>query len=97
MTGQSTTFDNNSFPNVISRSKGEAGYWRGSTVRTIGAIGRRIGPASPATVGGAPHIRRICIALGVRNPRRARLAPCRETSNVCVMGQQIARLEEDHI
>jgi len=28
-----------------SRGKGEAGYWRASTVRTNGAIGRRMGPA----------------------------------------------------
>ena len=27
----------------------------------------------------------------------ARLAECRETSNVCVIGQQIMRLEKDHI
>jgi hypothetical protein len=46
-----------------------------------------MGPASPATFGGAPQIRRICMGpLAFEISRRARLAPCRETSNVCVIG-----------
>ena len=45
-----------------SRRRLEAGYLRGSTVCTIKTIGRRMEPASPATFGGAPQIRRICIA-----------------------------------
>ena len=43
-------------------------------VRTIGAIGRRMGPASPATFGGAPQIRGIIhLTQGCR--RRYRLPP----------------------
>jgi hypothetical protein len=45
-----------------------------------------MGPASPATLGGAPQIRRICIASGVRNLPPAGLATSRESSNVCVIG-----------
>ena len=54
-------------------------------------------PASRATLAGAANWTNLHNVLAFEISRRARLAPCRETSNVCVMGQQIARLEEDHI
>jgi len=64
----------------------------------IRAIGTRMGPASPATFGGAPQIRRICIA-----PWRSKSPAAHDWLRaakraMCVsLGQQIARLEEDHI
>ena len=86
------------FPTVIRAEREGSGYWRGSTVCTIGAIGRRMGPASPATFGGAPQIRRICI-VPWRSKSPATHDWLRATKRaMCVsLGQQIARLEEEHI
>ncbi len=43
-----------------------------------------MGPASPATFGGAPQIRRICIAPGVRNlPPRTTGSVARIEQCVC--------------
>jgi len=80
-----------------SHGKEEAGYWRGLTACTIGAIGRRMGLVSPTTFGGAAQIRRICI-----RPWRSKSQPHRTGSipriEQCVsLGRQIARPEEDHI
>src|ERR1019366_6594774 len=48
-----------------------------------------MGPASPATFGGAPQIRRICIAPGVRNlpPRTTGSVP-RIEQCVCHRGSE---------
>jgi hypothetical protein len=57
------------------------------------AIGRRMKPAKIAAEKTRSNESVIAQVV-----RRARLAVCRESSNVCVsLGQQIARLKEEHI
>ena len=66
-----------------SRRKREADYSRGSTVCTIGAIGRRNGTSE--------------IASDKRKANPRRTGCCRESSNVCVMGRVRNGYEADGI
>ncbi len=80
--------------NVIRRPRP---YWRGSTVWTIGAIGRRTGPASLATFGGAPQIRRICMPLAFEISAAQDWLRAANRAMCVSLEWQIAHLGEDHM